>query len=258
LSIKPEGEHLPESLASPSDIAAGEQNREQPAVNIVAGDEAQSQTTVPAAEDDGQEETQTRPTGWDISKAIAREAIETIVLALILVFLIQLVIRNFRVDGHSMEPNLQHGQYLVVDKISYKLPFGIRPPQRGDVIVFISPTHSNKDFVKRIIGLPGDKVEIRNGDAYLNGELLPNTYNARLDHSSRPSIVIPEGELYVMGDNRANSNDSRSWGTLKTDQVVGKAWLSYWPSQSWGLIPNDTPTVSATLKSVFSRTQTAP
>ncbi len=245
MSITLEGEQISDPPVSSPNITSGEQGLKQTA-DIT--DNKQSQT----ADNDAQNKLPTAPGKWEIIRSILREVIETIVLAVVLIFLIQLVIRNFRVDGHSMEPNLQHGQYLVVDKISYKLPFDIRPPRRGDVIVFVPPNYPDKDFVKRIIGLPGDKVEIRNGDAYVNGKLLPNTFNARLDHSSKAPLTVPEGELYVMGDNRGNSNDSRNWGTLDIDHVVGKAWLSYWPPKSWGLIPSDAPADSASLQSLFS------
>jgi len=246
LSINLEGEPISDPPVSSSNITSGEQSLEQSAAAIT--DNKQSQM----AESDTQNKLPAAPSKWEITRSILRETIETIVLAVILIFLMQLVIRNFRVDGRSMEPNLQHGQYLVVDKISYKLPFDIRPPRRGDVIVFVPPNYPNKDFVKRIIALPGDKVEIRNGDVYVNGELLPNTFNARLDHSSKATLTVPEGELYVMGDNRSHSNDSRNWGTLDIDQVVGKAWLSYWPPKSWGLIPSDASINSASLQSLFS------
>ena len=242
MSIKLEEEQISDSPVSSSNTTSGEANPKQPAAIT---DNKQSQT----AERDDKPAALSK---WEIIRAILREILETIVLAVVLIFLIQLVIRNFRVDGHSMEPNLQHGQYLVVDKISYKLPFDIRPPRRGDVIVFVPPNYPDKDFVKRIIGLPGDKVEIRNGNAYINDKLLPNTFNARLDHSSKAPLIVPEGELYVMGDNRANSNDSRNWGTLDIDHVVGKAWLSYWPPKSWGLIPSDAPANSTSLQSLFN------
>ncbi len=244
MSITLEGEQIFNPPVSPSNITSGEQSLKQ----LAATNNKQSQ----AAESDAQNKLPTAPGKREITRAILQEVIETIVLAVVLIFLIQLVIRNFRVDGHSMEPNLQNGQYLVVDKISYKLPFDIRPPRRGDVIVFVPPNYPDKDFVKRIIGLPGDKVEIRHGDTYINGNLLPNTFNARLDHSSQAPLTVPEGELYVMGDNRGNSNDSRNWGTLDIDHVVGKAWLSYWPPKSWGLIPSDAPADSASLQSLFS------
>lgn len=184
-----------------------------------------------------------------IVKSVLRELLETIAIALILFFLVQTVIRNFQVDGHSMDPNLQHGQYLMVDKISYRLPFDIRSPQRGDVIVFVPPTQLDKDFVKRIIGLPGDTVEMVNGDIFINGNRLSNDFGAQLDKTSIPALTVPQDTFFVLGDNRANSNDSRNWGVLSKDAIVGKAWLSYFPIQSWGIITNNRPTAETTLSS---------
>ncbi len=179
---------------------------------------------------------------------IIRELAETVILALVLVFILQIVIRNFRVEGHSMDPNLHHGQYLVVDKLSYRLPFRLHSPQRGDVVVFAPPTAPNKDFVKRIIGLPGETVELRDGQVFIDGEPLPNTFGARLDHSSMAALTVPENALFVLGDNRANSNDSRNWGALSLEKVVGKAWVSYWPPETWGIITNNRPTAETTFK----------
>lgn len=199
-----------------------------------------------------------QPAVWTIVKAIIKEIAETIFLALILVFLIQLVIRNFRVDGQSMEPNLHHGQYLMVDKVSYRLPFNLRSPQYGDVIVFVPPSQPDKDFIKRIIGLPGDTVEMTKGAVFVNGQPLANAYQARLDMSSMPALIVPEDEVFVMGDNRPNSNDSRNWGTLKLEKIVGRAWISYWPPKTWGLIPNDAPTTSSTLATLFNQNEAGP
>lgn len=198
------------------------------------------------------------PSGWEITKAVIREIVETVVLTLIIFFLIQSVIRNFRVDGHSMDPNLHHGEYLIVDKISYRIPFDWRSPERGDVIVFEAPTQPGKDFVKRVIGLPGETVEIKQGQVFINGQPLVEPYGARKDHFSMGPRTIPEGEYFVMGDNRGNSNDSRNWGTLSFDKVVGRAWISYWPPTSWGAIPNDEPTSAATLFSLFDKAEASP
>lgn len=186
-------------------------------------------------------------TAGRIFLAILREIAETIIFALILLFALQLLVRNFRVEGHSMDPNLHNGQYLVVDKLSYHLPESWRPPRRGDVIVFVPPTQPGRDFVKRIIGLPGDTVEIRHGDVYINDDLLPNTFGANLDKSSMEVQMVPDGYLFVLGDNRPNSNDSRNWGMLEKKNVVGKAWLSYWPPETWGTIPSGIPTDNTTL-----------
>jgi signal peptidase I len=142
-----------------------------------------------------------------------------------------------------MEPNLQDSQYLIVDKISYRLG----TPQRGDVIVFEPPSRPNEDYVKRVIGIPGDLVEVRKGQVLINDKpveepyiLFPGTY------SMSPRRVGPN-ELFVLGDNRNSSSDSHSWGMLAQDNVVGKAWISYWPPSRWGAIPRDAPAASATV-----------
>lgn len=201
--------------------------------------EVEQNITNPDPHNDAESETLNRDV---IVKSVIRELLETIAIALVLFFLVQTVIRNFQVDGHSMDPNLQHGQYLMVDKISYRLPFGLNPPERGDVIVFTPPTQPNKDFVKRIIGLPGDTVEITQGEVFINGDSLPNSFGAQLDQSSMSPLIVPPDTFFVLGDNRANSNDSRNWGVLSENAVVGKVWLSYFPPQSWGIITNDHPT----------------
>ncbi len=152
-----------------------------------------------------------------------------------------------------MDPNLHHGQYLVVDKLSYRLPFSKKPAGRGDVIIFVPPTAPNKDFVKRVIGLPGETVEIRSGEVFINGERLPNTFGARLDDSTMPPLTVPDGAVFVLGDNRANSNDSRNWGMLAQEKIIGRAWISYWPPETWGIITNDHPTAETTLKHWLSK-----
>jgi signal peptidase I len=191
--------------------------------------------------------------GWKTVWAIVREVGETIILTLIIFFLIQTVIRNFRVVGTSMVNNLHDGQYLIIDKLSYN-PFvtsvlNIGGPQRGDVIVFEPPNRPGEDYVKRIIGLPGETVEINSGQVIINGEPLtepfqptPGTYTM-----SSP-VVVPEGQVFVLGDKRNNSNDSHNWGTLPVEKIVGRAWLSHWPPNEWGVIPRDEPSEQATLR----------
>lgn len=182
-----------------------------------------------------------QPDGWTIAKSILREIVETIILTLIIFFFIQLVVRNFRVEGHSMAPNLQPGQYLVVDRISYKL---FSTPKRGDVIIFTPPNRDDRDYVKRVIGLSGEEVAIRQGKVFINDTLLDEPFGADLDQSSLDPLVVPAGHVFVLGDNRANSNDSRHWKTLAIDRIIGRAWLSYWPPHTWGFIPRDRPSNS--------------
>ena len=184
-----------------------------------------------------------RPGNWDTVKSVLREVIETVVLTLVIFFLIQTVVRNFRVVGTSMEPNLHTGQYLIVDKVSYRLA----PPQRGDVIVFEPPVSAEGDYVKRVIGLPGELVEIRNGQVLVNNQLVNEPYWVRPGSYSMDARRVGPDELFVLGDNRNLSSDSHSWGMLPMDKVVGKALVSYWPPSLWGVIPRDAPTASATV-----------
>ena len=177
-----------------------------------------------------------------------RELLEAVVLALFVFMLIQTSIRNFRVDGSSMHPTLEGGQYLMVNKAVYfqldmqrlsrVIPFWrvdqaspqfvIHPPERRDVIVFHFPRDPSKDFVKRVIGVPGDEVEIRRGTVYLNGKELKEP---SIDHdtSTISPVRLAEKEYFVMGDNRSSSNDSRTWGPVPEDHVLGKVWFVYWP-----------------------------
>lgn len=189
---------------------------------------------------------------WKTAWAVVREVGETIILTLIIFFLIQTVIRNFRVVGTSMVDNLHNGQYLIIDKLSYNHYitdlFGFGGPKRGDVIVFEPPNRPGEDYVKRIIGLPGETVEIIKGQVFINGSPLAETFQPRTGTYSMPPLVVPEGQVFVLGDNRNNSNDSHNWGTLPLENVVGRAWLSYWPPERWGVIPRDEPTEAATLK----------
>jgi signal peptidase I len=199
-------------------------------------------TTVeePIAEAPAEEE---RSHNWETVKSVLREIVETVVLTLVIFFLIQLVVRNFRVVGTSMEPNLHTGEYLIVDKISYRLG----PPQRGDVVVFEPPVSAEGDYVKRIIGLPGELVEIRSGQVFINGKPIEEPYAVRPASYSMDARRVGPDELFVLGDNRNMSSDSHSWGMLPMDKVVGKAIVSYWPPSLWGLIPRDAPTASATV-----------
>lgn len=203
----------------------------------------------PAEDSAAEAETQS---GWKTAWAVLREVGETIILTLIIFFLIQTVIRNFRVVGTSMVDNLHDGQYLIINKLGYNKVFtkvlGIGGPQRGDVVVFEPPNRPGEDYVKRIIGLPGETVEVRQGKVYINGEPLAEPFQPTPGSYSTPPITVPEGQVFVLGDNRNNSNDSHNWGPLPVENIVGRAWLSYWPPDQWGVIPRDEPTKEATLK----------
>ena len=178
-----------------------------------------------------------------------REISEALILALIVFLVIQGSVRNFKVDGSSMLPNLQSGQFLLVNKLVYfKLDtsrlsrvipfwdedtptnhFAIHPPRRGEVIVFHFPKDPRKDFVKRVIGLPGEEVEIVSGTPYIDGVPLEEPYLTSQDRSSAAPLLLGEGEYFVMGDNRRSSNDSRNWGAVPEENILGKVWVVYWP-----------------------------
>jgi signal peptidase I len=179
----------------------------------------------------------------------AREIIETLLLAALIFFLVRLVVLNFRVDGESMLPNLDDGQMLLVNRNAYQYvdvngnryyPFD--PPERGDVIVFDPPNNSEKPYIKRIIGLPGEEVTFGDGHVFIDGEPLAEDYiqdRTRCGRSDTCDVVVPDGYVYVLGDHRTNSSDSRVFGPVPVENVVGKAWLSYWPLDDIGFVPHE-------------------
>lgn len=161
-----------------------------------------------------------------------RELLETIVPAIIIALLINIFLAQAtRVYGQSMEPNLHPDQRLVVEKLTYHL----HAPRRGDVVVLRVSEQSDL-LIKRVIGLPGDTVEIREGHVFVNGELLNEPYLVDLTGGSYPPTYIPPLHVFVLGDNRGFSNDSRSFGMIPIDNILGKAWLSYWPPEQIGFV----------------------
>ncbi len=173
--------------------------------------------------------------GWHILRAV-REVLETMIPAIIIALLINLLLAQAtRVYGQSMEPNLHTDQRLVVEKISYNRWWPMRGPQRGDVVVFrVNP---NSDLlIKRVIGLPGDRVEIRAGQVIINSEALDEPYLTQPTYGDYGPIDVPPLHIFVLGDNRGFSNDSRSFGPLPLGSVIGRAWFSYWPPDQWGLL----------------------
>ena len=187
---------------------------------------------------------------------LAREITEAVLIALVVLVVLQTTVRNFKVEGSSMAPTLEGGQYLVVDQASFfkfdkerlsrAVPFwktsghepqyAFDPPGRGEIIVFNYPLDPRKDFVKRVVGLPGERVEVLAGTVYVDGEALPEPYLERKDRSDAPPLTLGEKEYYVIGDNRRNSNDSRSWGAVPEDNIVGRVWLVYWPWDDIGIV----------------------
>lgn len=160
-----------------------------------------------------------------------REVLDTLLLAVILFAGINLLTARIRVDGSSMVPTLKNGEFVLVNRLAYRLG----EPQRGDVIVFHYPKNPTQEYVKRLIGLPGDKVEVERRQVSVNGEILDEPYIA---DSPRYQVntTVPPDSYFVLGDNRNNSSDSHSWGPVPDEYVVGKAVLVYWPPQEWGLV----------------------
>jgi signal peptidase I len=195
------------------------------------------------------------------TKTWIRELVETGLLALLVFLSVRASFQNFKVDGNSMYPTLEDGQFLIVNKLVYSevdveklskfIPFvdpGDDPkrnvfhgPERGDIVVLRDPRKPETDLIKRVIGLPGETVEIVGGKVYINDRLLEEPYITAPWNDTRPKILIPEGEYYVLGDNRDNSLDSRSSqvGLVPKDLIIGKAMLSYWPRDKFGLAPNE-------------------
>ena len=167
--------------------------------------------------------------------ALLREIVETIILTVIIYAAVNFATGRFKVEGSSMEPSIYPNEYVLVDKLSYRLG----QPQRGDVVVFNYPRATEKDFIKRVIGLPGETVSIANGVVSINGQALKEPYIAAPPVSGGEWTLSPN-QYFVMGDNRNNSSDSRSWGPLDRKYLIGKAVVTYWPPELWGLIPHFT------------------
>jgi signal peptidase I len=167
-------------------------------------------------------------------KKLVIEIIGTLLAGVLIFILINISVQYSIVEGSSMEPNLHNGQRLLINKIAYS------NPQRGDIIIFPPPhvADPDKDFIKRIIGLPGEVIEIKDGIVYINGSPLDEPYIEDNAGINLALTVVPDGEYFVLGDNRGNSQDSRFGWTVPGESIVGKAWLSIWPPKDWGLAPN--------------------
>jgi len=170
-------------------------------------------------------------------RSFFRELILTIVFALVIFFLLQATVQSFFVDGTSMEPSFEDRQRLLVSKVAYYL----HEPERGDVLIFRRPGNEQKDYVKRLIALPGDTVEVKNETVYVNGLPLEETYIKSQPHYTVDKQIIPENNYFVLGDNRNNSDDSHNGWVVPHQNIIGKAWLSIWPPDKWGLVPDYPP-----------------
>ncbi len=171
-------------------------------------------------------------------RAFLREILGALILAGVIFFLLQVTVQSFIVVGASMEPSFEEGQRLLTNKVVYKF----YEPERGDVIVFHPTNNRRADYIKRIIALPGESVEIKQGTVYIhkngNVSLLDEPYIKQPPSRDFRGDIIPEDEYFVLGDNRNNSNDSRNGWKVLRQNIIGKAWLKIWPPDEWGLVPN--------------------
>jgi signal peptidase I len=163
-----------------------------------------------------------------------REVLETVLPAILIALLINIFVgQATRVEGQSMEPNLHTNQRLVVEKMSYRF----HGPERFDIVVLRLPSQGDELLIKRVVGLPGETVEIRNGHVYVDGQVLDEPFAIGDTRPGRQSsVVVPPLHVYVLGDNRNHSNDSRNFGPVPIENLVGRAWLSYWPLEDAGLL----------------------
>ena len=168
------------------------------------------------------------------------DILETLLLSVVLFFLINAVSARIRIDGSSMEPNLHHGEFVIVSKVNYR----IGEPERGDVVVFDFPRNITKEYIKRVIGLPGEQILIENGVVYVNGVELTEPY-LMMEPRYEGEWIVPEDALFVLGDNRNNSSDSHNWGTVPMENIIGEALLVYWPPESWGLVNGASPVLAS-------------
>lgn len=202
------------------------------------------------------------------SRSMVREVIETLILAFLIFVAVRAVVLNFRVEGHSMDHSLQTGEMLLVNRNAYFAfdqsqwldwlpgvdyddddtwrPFGT--PERGDIVVLNPPggASADKPYIKRVIGVAGDTLEIRNDTVFVNGVELEEDYiddgnksRCNVDTQNCGPIEIPEGSVFVMGDNRMSSEDSRYFGLVPIENIVGKAWITYWPGDRIGIVPHE-------------------
>ncbi len=166
--------------------------------------------------------------------SLIREVLETVVLSLVIFLVIRQGVQNYNIEGPSMEPSFFNGQFVLVNKLAYKLG----EPERGDVVVFKNPGNESEDYIKRVIGLPGDTVSFADEHVYVNGELIDDdqiVLGPTYSRGKEPIVVSPD-HLFVMGDNRRNSRDSRDFGVLDEDLLIGRAWVRIWPVSDWGRV----------------------
>jgi signal peptidase I len=167
-------------------------------------------------------------------KTAVREVLVTLVLALIIFFAAQATIQTYVILMTCMEPNFYEGQRVVVNKAIYFFS----DPQRGDVVIFKAPNGENEEFIKRVIGIPGDTVEVKNRAVYVNDVKLDEPYVKNPASYTLAELKVPKDSYFVLGDNRNTANDSHHGWFVPRDNMIGKAWLMTWPPGAWGVVPD--------------------
>jgi signal peptidase I len=202
---------------------------------------------------------------------LVSEILLIIIVALTVFMAVQSTMGHFQISGTSMEPSLKNGEHILVNRAAYFhvnkgwashiIPFLkwrgdsgyiFHAPNRGDVVILRPPKDSylKEDLIKRVIGIPGDTIEIRQSVVYVNGQALKESYIKEQMHSNNLSQTVPDGSYFVMGDNRNNSNDSRYFGPVPSENIVGKPWAIVWPPNKWGFAPNHSVKFALTLMMV--------
>jgi signal peptidase I len=161
-----------------------------------------------------------------------RDIIAPILVGLAVFALFQVTVGTFKVYGSSMLPGIEQGDYIIVSKATYFF----NEPQRGSIIIFHSPNDPNTDLIKRIIAVPGDTVEIKDNKVFVNDTPLVEPYTLEPPHYFMPPEEIPASHYFVLGDNRNNSSDSHRGWTVPQENIIGKAWITYWPPYRWRLV----------------------
>jgi len=184
------------------------------------------------------EEPQTKPRRSP-AVTFTLEVLQTVIMALILYFVIDLVVGRVRVENISMLPTLKAGEFILVNKMAYR----IGDYHRGDVVIFHYPRNPKEDYIKRMIGLPGDVVRIESGIVYVNDRPLTESYISAPPNYTG-SWTVPEDQIFVLGDNRNQSSDSHSWGFVPHENIVGRAMVVYWPLDNFQIL-NTGPIVQA-------------
>ena len=186
-----------------------------------------------------------RPRSLGAPGSFLAELLEVVVLAVGLYLVITFAVQTVHVLGLSMYPTLHNDDYLIASKLDYRL----HQPQRGDIVILKDPFDESKDFIKRVVAVPGDRLRIRDGRVYVNGRLQPEPYlrsdeawtvaNNWPPNGSADGEVIPQGLYFVMGDNRNHSSDSRTFGPIRSSEIEAKAWIRIWPADRLGAIRAD-------------------